>query len=102
MTIGLPHFLILSAVLFSAGIFTILTQRNAVRVLMGVELVLNAASLNFVAFSRWSPSGISGQVVAIFIIVLAAAESAVALAIVLSIFRQVREIDVEDIDSLRG
>jgi len=102
MTVGLPHFLILSALLFSLGVFTILTQRNAVRILMGVELVLNAASLNFVAFSHWSPTGLTGQVVAIFIIVLAAAESAVALAIVLSIFRQMREIDVEDIDSLKG
>ncbi len=102
MTIGIQHFLVLSAVLFSIGVFTILTQRNAVRVLMGVELVLNAASLNFVAFSYYSPSGITGQIVAIFIIVLAAAESAVALAIVLSIFRQMREIDVSDIDSLKG
>ena len=102
MNVGLEHFLILSAVLLSLGVFTILTQRNAVRVLMGVELVLNAASLNFVAFSRYGQTGLTGQVVAIFIIVLAAAESAVALAIVLSIFRRLREIDVDEIDSLRG
>jgi NADH-quinone oxidoreductase subunit K len=102
VNITLDHFLVLSAILLSLGVFTILTQRNAVRVLMGVELVLNAASLNFVAFSRYGQTGLTGQVVAIFIIVLAAAESAVALAIVLSIFRQMREIDVDDIDSLRG
>ena len=102
MNVTLQHFLILSALLMALGVYTILTQRNAVRVLMGVELVLNAASLNFVAFSRYGQTGITGQVVAVFIIVLAAAESAVALAIVLSIFRQMREIDVDDIDSLRG
>jgi NADH-quinone oxidoreductase subunit K len=102
VNITLQHFLVLSSILLALGIFTILTQRNAVRVLMGVELVLNAASLNFVAFSRYGQAGMSGQVVAIFIIVLAAAESAVALAIVLSIFRQMREIDVDDIDQLRG
>jgi NADH-quinone oxidoreductase subunit K len=102
MTITLQHFLVLSAILFSLGVFTILTQRNAIRVLMGVELVLNAASLNFVALSRYGSVGLTGQVVALFIIVLAAAESAVALAIVLSIFRRMREIDVDNIDSLKG
>jgi NADH-quinone oxidoreductase subunit K len=102
VNVELRHFLVLSAALFATGVFTILTQRNAIRVLMGVELVLNAASLNFVAFSRYGPTGLSGQVVAIFIIVLAAAESAVALAIVLSIFRRMREIDLDDIDTLKG
>lgn len=102
MNVGLGHFLVLSAILLALGIFTVLTQRNAVRVLMGVELILNAASLNFVAFSRYGQIGPAGQVVALFIIVLAAAESAVALAIVLSIFRQMRGIDVDEIDSLKG
>jgi NADH-quinone oxidoreductase subunit K len=102
VNVTLQHFLVLSAILMSLGIFTILTQRNAVRVLMGIELVLNAATINFVAFSHYGQTGLTGQVVAIFIIVLAAAESAVALAIVLSIFRQLREIDVDHIDSLRG
>lgn len=102
MTIGLTHFLVLSALLLAAGLFTILTQRNAVRVLMGVEMVLNAAALNFAAAARFGTTGLSGQVVSIFIIVLAAAESAVALAIVLALFRQRREIDVTSIDEMRG
>ena len=74
---------------------------NAVSVLMGVELVLNAANLNFVAFSRFTSGDLQGQLFAIFIIILAAAEVAVALAIVLSIYHQFQTIDVNEIDSLR-
>jgi NADH-quinone oxidoreductase subunit K len=101
LNVGLNHFLVLSAILFGLGLLTVATRRNAVAILMGVELILNAAALNFVAFSHYVHGLISGQVVALFIIVLAAAEAAIALAIVLSIFRHFRSIDAEDTSTLR-
>ena len=70
--------------------------------MMGIELVLNSANLNFVAFSRYSTGGVDGQVFALFVIVLAACEAAVALAIVLVLFRQIRTVDVREADQLRG
>jgi NADH-quinone oxidoreductase subunit K len=102
MSIGLPHFLVRSAVLFSLGVYCVVTRRNAVAVLMGVELILNAANLNFAAFSHFGGSGVAGQVFALFGIVLAAAEAAVALAIVLAIYRIIRTVDVRETDKLRG
>jgi NADH-quinone oxidoreductase subunit K len=102
LTIGLNHFLVLSAILFCIGLLTVATRRNAVAVLMGVELILNAAALNFVAFSHYVEGAVGGQVFAVFIIVLAAAEAAIALAIVLAIFRQFRSIDGLDTTTLRG
>lgn len=105
MTIGLPHFLTISAVLFALGLFGIITRRNAVMLLMGIELVLNAANINFVAFSRFSAVGgppmMTGQVASLFVIVLAACEAAVALAIVLNIYKRFSSINVDEIDSLR-
>jgi NADH-quinone oxidoreductase subunit K len=101
VNIGLPHFLVLSAILFGAGLLTVTTRRNAVAILMGVELILNAAALNFVAFSHYVHGLIAGQVVALFIIVLAAAEAAIALAIVLSIFRHFHSIDANETSTLR-
>ena len=102
LKIGLNHFLVLSAVIFTVGLFTVATRRNAVAVLMGVELILNAAALNFVAFSHYVEGGINGQVFAVFVIVLAAAEAAIALAIVLAIFRAFHSIDARDTATLRG
>jgi NADH-quinone oxidoreductase subunit K len=99
--VGLPHFLVLSAILFGTGLFTVATRRNAVAILMGVELILNAAALNFVAFSHYVEGLVGGQVFALFIMVLAAAEAAIALAIVLSIFRHFRSIDAHDTATLR-
>lgn len=99
--IGLPHFLVLSAVVLGCGLFTVATRRNAVAMLMGVELILNAAALNFVAFSHFVHGAVTGQVVALFIIVLAAAEAVVALAIVLAIFRHFRSIDANDVSTLK-
>src|SRR3954466_16163923 len=91
--IGLNHYLLLAALLFVCGLLTILTKRNAIGILMGVELILNAANVNLVAFNRFShgisSSGgvlLSGQIFAIFVIVLAAAEAAVALAIFLNFY----------------
>lgn len=100
-TPGLNHFLILSAILFSLGIYAILTRRNAIMVLMGIELVLNAANINFIAFSRYSTGTLDGQVVAIFVIILAAAEVAIALAIVLNIYQTFNTVNVDEINQLK-
>lgn len=91
--VGLPHFLVVSALLFGLGVLTVSTRRSAVAILMGVELVLNAAALNFVAFARYVHGAITGQVFALFIVVMAAAEAAIALAIVLSLWRGFRSVD---------
>jgi NADH-quinone oxidoreductase subunit K len=99
---GLHHFLLVGAVLFAFGTYTVLTRKNAVGILMGVELLLNAANVNFVAFNKFNPHPLlPGQVFSIFIIVLAAAEAAVALAIVLAIYQTVKTIDVTEADTLK-
>jgi len=98
---SLNSYLIVSAVLFSLGAYAIVSRRNAVSVLMGVELVLNATNVNFVAFSRFSAADLRGQLFAVFVIILAAAEAAVALAIILAIYHNFQTIDVNEIDSLR-
>jgi len=101
--IGLQHFLILGAILFVCGLLTILVKRNAIGILMGVELILNAANVNFIAFNHYveGPGKITGQVFSIFVIVLAAAEAAIGLAIVLAIYQTFRTIDVQETDLLR-
>src|SRR5262252_5107833 len=112
LSIGLPHFLIIGAMLFALGIVTVVTRRNAVGILMGVELILNAANVNFVAFNHYVAGGsktvmgaqvpnLTGQVFSIFVIVLAAAEAAVGLAIVLAIYQTFKTIDVKETDLLR-
>jgi NADH-quinone oxidoreductase subunit K len=101
MEVGLTHYLTLAAIMLALGIFVVTSRRNAIVMLMGVELILNSAALNFVAFSRYVEGWISGQLVAVFIIVLAAAEAAVALAIVLAIFRNFQTVHVEQVDRLR-
>jgi len=102
MIIGLEHYLFISALLFSLGLFGVLTRRNAVSILMGIELILNAANLNFVAFSHFVTIGISGQLFAIFVIILAAAEAAVALAIILVLYQNIKSISVDKADVLKG
>ena len=94
LTLGLQHYLIVAALLFSFGIVCVLSRRNAIGLLMGVELILNSANINLVAFARFIENGISGQVFALFVIVLAAAEAAIAMAIVLAIYRSFKNIDV--------
>jgi NADH-quinone oxidoreductase subunit K len=94
LNIGLTHYLVVAALLFAMGLICVLTRRNAIGLLMGVELILNSANINLVAFARFVENNISGQVFALFVIVLAAAEAAVAMAIVLSIFRSMKNIDV--------
>jgi NADH-quinone oxidoreductase subunit K len=100
--IGLSHYLVISAALFSLGLMAVLTRKNAVNVLMGVELILNSANINLVAFSRFSSANLDGQLFAIFVIVIAAAEAAVALAIVLSMYRLLKSVNLDKADTLKG
>ena len=102
MEIGLNHFLVVALAVFLCGIFTVLTRRNAIGVLMGVELILNSANINYIAFSRYSGGGYDGQVFSVFVIMLAAAEAAIGLAIVLGIYQMFDTIDVDATDRLRG
>lgn len=100
----LQHYLVISAILFTLGVFAVLTRRNAISILMGIELILNSCNLNFAAFSRFvtPPDDINGQIIAIFGIVLAAAEAAVFLAIILSIYREFGTIQPDQTDTLKG
>ena len=103
---GLQHYLFVSAALASLGVIAMVSRRNAVSILMGIELILNAAALNFVAFSRFgraTPNGpaLSGQVFSIFIIVLAAAEAAIALAIIIAIYHARSHIEADKLQELK-
>ncbi len=102
MTVGLEHYLVLSAVLFGVGLFGVFTRRNAVIILMSVELMLNAVNISMVAFSRYIvPDLLTGQVFAIFIMVVAAAEVAVGIGIILAIYRGLANIDTDNINLLK-
>jgi NADH-quinone oxidoreductase subunit K len=99
--VSLEHFLIVSLLVFALGLYTVLTRKNAIGILMGIELILNAANINYIAFARYGGASIDGQVFAVFVIMLAAAEAAIGLAIVLGIYQNFDSIDVEATDSLR-
>ena len=100
--IPLEHFLVLSAILFSIGVYGVLTRRNAVLIIMSVELMLNAASINMVAFAAYtSPAAFTGIIFAIFIITIAAAEVGLALAIILRIFRNRGTANVDEVNALK-
>ena len=101
ITIGLNHFLFVSTILFSLGIYGVVTRKNAVMVLMGIELMLNSANINFIAFAKFGNFGLQGQIMALFVIVLAAAEAAIALAIVLNIYKTFSTVNVDEIDTLK-
>ena len=102
MALGLEHYLILSAVLFCIGLYGALTKRNAVIILMCIELMLNAVNIAMIAFSRYIvPLLLIGQVFAIFVMVVAAAEVAVGLAIILAIYRGLTDIDVNNINLMK-
>ncbi len=101
MQVGLTHFLIVSAILFSLGIYGVVTRRNAIMVLMGIELILNSANINFIAFSRFGGMQLDGQAIAIFVIILAAAEAAIALAIVLNIYHRFHTVNVDEVNKLK-
>jgi len=96
----LNNYLIVAAALFSIGLFGVITRRNGIAVLMGVELILNSANLNFVAFSRFGGMNLDGHVFALVVIVLAAAEAAVALAIVINIYNNLNTINVDEASSM--
>jgi NADH-quinone oxidoreductase subunit K len=98
----LEHMLLLSAIVFCCGVYTILTRKNAVSILMGVELVLNAANINFVAFSQYTRvGGVHGNVFVVFVVLLAAAEAAVALAIIIGIYQNFGRVDVDQADQMK-
>lgn len=101
--IGLEHYLFLGALLFVCGVVCMATKRNAIGVLIGVELVLNGANVNLVAFARFNPAfEIEGMTFSLLVIVLAAAEAAVALAIVLNFYNNHSTVDVDSAEELRG
>src|SRR5262245_38413410 len=103
LPIPLSWWLVASAALFSIGVYGALSRRNAIGILMGIELILNAVNVNLVAFWRYStPGDIDGQIFAIMVITLAAAEAAVGLAIVIAVYRQRHSAEVEQLDILKN
>jgi len=101
--IGLTHYLVVAAVLFCTGLFTMMTKRNAIGILVGVELVLNSANVNLVAFDRYlGPGRIDGQILALFVIVLAAAEAALAVGICINLYKNLATVDVDRASGLQG
>jgi NADH-quinone oxidoreductase subunit K len=102
MTIPLSWYLIVAAILFCIGIYGVLARRNAVGILMGVELMLNAVNINLVAFWRYiNPADVAGQAFALFVLVVAAAEAVVGLALIISVYRNRTDIDAENINLLK-
>ncbi len=100
--IPLTWYLIVAAVLFCIGVFGALARRNAVAILMGIELMLNAVNINLVAFWRYlDPAKSTGQAFAVFVFVVAAAEAAVGLALIISVYRNRQTVDVDNIDLLK-
>jgi NADH-quinone oxidoreductase subunit K len=99
--ITLTDFLVVSVALFCIGLYMVVSKRNAIQILIGIELILNAAILNLVAFGKYDKVNNSGQIFALFAIVLAAATTAVALAIILNVYRRYKTIDPSDINKLR-
>ncbi len=100
---SLNSYLLIAALLFSLGLYGVITRKNAVAILMGIELILNSANINFIAFNKFSGlNTLDGHVFAIFVIVLAAAEAAVALAIIINLFKNIDSVDVSDADILKG
>jgi len=102
VSVGLEHYLILSAVLFSIGLYGVLAKRNAVVILMCIEIMLNAVNIALVSFSRYvAPMLLTGQIFAIFVMVVAAAEAAVGIAIIIAIYRNRESIDVDKFDLMK-
>lgn len=103
MAVHLEHVLVVGAALFSIGLYVALSKRNAIGVLMGVELMLNAVNVTLLAFSRFveSPRPLDGQVFATFVITIAAAEAAVALALAVAVYRHRETVNIDEIDVLR-
>ena len=98
---SLNTYLFIAAILFSLGLFGVITRRNGVAVLMGIELILNAANLNFLAFAKYGGMNIAGHIFALFVIIMAVAEAAVALAIIINIYNNFRTIHMDDVRELQ-
>ena len=100
---SLQSYLIIAAMLFSMGIYGVVTRKNAIAILMGIELILNSANINFIAFNRFGGmQNLDGHVFSIFVIVLAAAEAAVALAIIINLFKNLGTVNVDEAKELKG
>ena len=100
--IPLSYFLVVSTLMFFIGIYGFLTRKNLITILMSVELILNSVNINFVAFNRYLfPGQLEGHFFSLFIIAVAAAEAAVAIAIIISVYRQYSNIDVERVDTMK-
>ena len=101
--ISLESYLIVASAVFCLGLYNIMTRRNAVAILMGIELILNAANINFIAFNRFGDFKLlDGHIFSIFVIVLAAAEAAVALAIIINLFKNMGSVKVDEATELQG
>lgn len=102
MSVGLSHYLIVSALLFCLGLYAMLTRRNAVAILMGIELMLNAANVNLLAFNKFTaPATLNGQVFALIVITLAACEAGVGLALVMAAYRNLETVHVDEINIMK-
>ncbi len=102
MSVGLSHYLIVSALLFCLGLYAVLSRRNAVAILMGIELMLNAANVNLLAFNKFTaPASLNGQVFALIVITLAACEAGVGLALVMAAYRNLETIHVDEINVMK-
>jgi NADH:ubiquinone oxidoreductase subunit K len=100
--VGLPHYLVVSALLFCLGLYAMLSRRNAVAILMGIELMLNAANINLVAFNKYvAPAALNGQVFALVVITLAACEAGVGLALVMAAYRTLETVHVDEINVMK-
>ena len=101
--ITLTHYLVLSALLFGLGLYAVLTRRNSVAMLMGIELMLNAANINLVAFNKYAaPGAMQGQIFALIVITIAACEAAVGLALILAAYRRFETTYVDELNTMKG
>ena len=96
------HLLYLAAFLFSMGLLIVITKRNTIMVLLGIELMLNASNLNLVAFNQLQPGSVDGQMFALFVIIVAVSEAAVGLAIILTVFKNRQSLEIDEVDNLKN
>lgn len=102
---SLESYMIVASAVFCIGLYNVMTRRNAVAILMGIELILNSANINFIAFNKfgfYQNMNLDGHLISMFVIVLAAAEAAVALAIIINLYRNIGSVDVEEASTLKG
>jgi NADH-quinone oxidoreductase subunit K len=101
MEVGLQHYLVLSAIIFGFGLYALISRRNAILILMGIELILNAANINLIAFSKYSGLGVDGHVISVFVIILAVAEAAIALGIILALYTNYLTVNLDEADTMK-